>query len=97
MNNVLNIELVVLNDGGVILAGDDAFPDIVKRVEYYREQKLFLLIYKNGPDEGDLTHFEVPTNLVYPVEKSPDIIIMSLYKNESVGYKVPLIKVGNLY
>ena len=94
----MNIELIVLKAGNILLAGDDSFPDIVKRVEYYREQRLFLIIYKNEIAEGELMHFEVPANLIPPVERSPDVIIYSMFKNnDPVGYKVPLIKVGNVF
>lgn len=94
----MNIELAVLNDGGVVLAADDSHPDVVKRVEYYREQRLFLIVYKNTHIESDLMHFEVPERMISPVEKSPDVIIYSMFPNEDpVGYTVPLIKVGNAF
>ena len=41
---------------------------------------------------------EIPHDLALPVEKSPNVIIFTLFPNlEPLGYKVPLIKVGELY
>lgn len=94
----MNIELGILKDGGVMLVSDRPLPDIIKRVEFYRDQRLFMLIYRNEENESDLMHYEVPETLTHPIEKSPDVIIYSLYPNhEPIGYKVPLIKVGDLY
>ncbi len=92
------IELGVLHDGGVMLVSDQPLPNIVKRVEFYREQRLFMLVYNGEDESNELMHYEVPENLTYPVEKSPDVMILSLFPNEEpLGYKVPLIKVGDLF
>ncbi len=98
----MNIELGVLHDGVVMLASDEPLPHIVKRVEFYREQRLFMLVYNDqdmqNEEKNELMHYEVPENLTYSVEKSPNIIIYSLFPNEEpVGYRVPLIKVGDLF
>lgn len=94
----MNIELAVLNDGGVMVVSDQPLPHVVKRVEFYRDQKLFMLVYNTNEEDSELMHFEVPNDMAYPVEKSPDVIIYSLFKDHPpVGYKVPLIKVGNIY
>lgn len=93
----MNIELGILKDGGVLLISEAPLPHIVKRVEFYREQRLFMLVYKNAEEDGDLVQYEVPENMAYPVEKSPNVIIYALFPDhEPIGYKVPLIKVGNL-
>lgn len=94
----MNIELGILKDGGVLLTSDQPLPHAIKRVEFYRDQRLFMLVYNNSDEESDLMHFEVPGDMIYPVEKSPDVIIYSLYPDHPpIGYKVPLIKVGNIY
>jgi hypothetical protein len=94
----MNIELGVLKDGGVMLVSDRPLPHLVKRVEFYREQRLVMLIYSNEDNDSDLMHYEVPPHMAHPVEKSPDVIIYSLFPDhEPIGYKVPLIKVGDLY
>ncbi len=94
----MNIELGILNDGGVMLVSDRPLPNIVKRVEFYRDQRLFMLVYSNDEEQNEMMHYEVPVNMTYSVEKSPDVIIYSLFPNqEPLGYKVPLIKVGDLF
>lgn len=94
----MHIELGILNDGGVMLVSDRPLPHIVRRVEYYREQRLFMLVYNSADNDSELMHYEVPENMSYPVEKSPNVIIYTLFENEEpLGYKVPLIKVGDLY
>ncbi len=93
----MNIELGILNDGGIMLVCDGPFPNIVKRIEYYREQRLFMLVYK-GDDNGHLMDYEIPEDMSDSIEKSPNVIVYSILKNhEPLGYKVPLIKVGELY
>ena len=90
-----NIEFLVLNDGGVMLACDEPL-EFIKRVEYYAEQRLFLLIYANDNHEGDLMECELPYELTNPVEKTPDIIICCIHPvRDPRAYTVPLIKVHN--
>ena len=92
----MNIELGVLNDGGVMLVSDSPLPDIVCRVEYYKDQKLFMLVYNDN--DQDLMHYEIPDRMSQSVERTPNIIIYSLFPNhEPIGYKVPLIQVGNMF
>jgi hypothetical protein len=95
----MNIELATLTDGGVMLVSDLPLPHVVKRVEFYRNQRLFMLVYWGENEEpSELMHYEVPENMVYPVEKSPNVIIYSLFPNqEPLGYTVPLVKVGELF
>jgi len=81
-----------------MLVSDSPLPHIVKRVEFYREQRLFMLVYANDNEDSELMHYEVPESMTYPVEKSPNVIIYALFPDhEPIGYKVPLIKVGELY
>ena len=94
----MNIELGILNDGGVMLVSDEPLPHLVRRVEFYRDQRLFMLVYNNEENDTELMHYEIPENMAKPVEKSPDVIIYSLFPDhEPIGYKVPLIKVGDIF
>lgn len=98
METQANIELSVLNDGGVMLVSDAPLPHVVKRVEFYRDQRLFMLVYNTPDDDDELMHYEVPIHMSYPVEKSPDMIIYTMFPDHPpIGYKVPLVKVGDLY
>lgn len=94
----MNVELGILKDGGVVLVSDQPLPHVVRRIEYYRDQKLFMLVYNNSEDEGELMQHELPDNMVDPIERSPNVIVYSLFKDHApIGYKVPLVKVGELY
>ena len=94
----MNIELTVLHDGGVILAASEPFPYLVKRVEYYNEQRMLSVVYKADDVDDDLMHYEVPTEMVERVVQSPNIIIYSMFPDHPpIGYKAPLITVGELY
>ncbi|HFB54814.1 MAG TPA: hypothetical protein ENJ46_02730 [Hellea balneolensis] len=93
-----NIELGVLKDGGVMLVADRPLPDIVKRVEYYREQRLFMLIFRDSQLDDELMHYEIPPDMAHCVEKTPNIIVYYLFANhEPIGYEVPLVQIGNFY
>lgn len=98
---MMNIELGVLHDGGVMLVSDSPLPDMVCRVEYYREQRLFMVVYHSDEENGtrdDMMHYELPADMTGRVEKSPNIMIYSLFPDhEPIGYKVPLIQIGNMY
>lgn len=94
----MNIEMAILNDGRVMLVSDEPLPDIVKRVEYYQDQKLCMLVYSNPEHEGDLMHYEVPDEAKNAIEASPNILIYSLYADkEPFGYRVPIVQVGTNY
>jgi len=90
----VNIELGVLKDNLVGLFCDKPLPDVVKRVEYYMEQRLFMLVYKD--DHDDLMEYQLPPHMNASLKNAPEIIIYMLFgENDSLGYKVPLIKVHN--
>jgi hypothetical protein len=94
----MNIELSILKDGGVLLVSDRPMPDMLKRIEFYRDQRLMMLVYDDEALDSELLHYEIPDEMVHPVEKSPDVIVYVLFADhDPIGYKVPLIKVGDLY
>ncbi len=94
----MNIELGILEDGRITMVCDKPLPDIVQRVEYYREQRLFQLVYDQDAFKDELMECEIPADMAYPVEKSPNVIILTIVKGlDPMGYKAPLIKVGELF
>lgn len=94
----MNIELGILDDGRITMISDRPFPDIIRRVEYYRDQRLFQIVYNDDALEDQLMECEIPEHMVYPVEKSPNVIVMTVVEGlKPLGYKAPLIKVGELY
>lgn len=95
----MEIDLGVLGDGKVMLVSSQPLPHIVKRVEYYTDQNLMMLVYHpaEGGRDTDLIEYEIPQSLSQSVEASPDVIIYSLFKDhEPIGYRAPLIKVGEI-
>ena len=92
----MNIELGVLHDGGIMLVSDSPLPDMVCRVEYYRDQRLFMLVYDDEELGDDLMHYEIPERMTNPIESSANILIYSLFPNhEPIGYKVPIVQIGD--
>lgn len=81
-----------------MLVSDRPMPDMVRRVEYYRDQRLFMLVYDDEDVDSDLMHYEVPIDFAGQVEKTPNVVIYTVYQNEPpIGYKVPLVKVGDIF
>ena len=92
----MKIELGILGDGGVMLVCEKPLDDMVKRVEYYREQRLFMLVFEDSDEE--LMEYEIPSDFHDTVDGSPNVLIYTLFENhDPVGYKAPLIKVGDFY
>ncbi len=92
----MNIELGLLHDGNVMMVSDTPLPNIVCRIEYYREQRVFMVVYDDDDHTEEMMHYEVPENMKSPVENTPNIMIYSLFPDhEPIGYKVPLVQVGN--
>jgi len=94
----MNIELGILNDGRITMVCNKPLPDVVQRVEYYRDQRLFQLVYDHDDLDDELMECEIPVDMAEPVEKSPNVIILTIVEGlEPLGYKAPLIKVGELF
>jgi len=96
----MNLEFGVLNDGRITLVCDSPLPEIVKRVEFYRDQKLFMLVYdkdeKSACEDDNLMECEIPERLLGPIEKNPSVAIFTIFPDlKPLVYDVPLIKVHN--
>lgn len=90
----MNIELGVLHDGGVMLVSDTPLPAILKHVEYYSEQRLIMLVYHCDSQEDDLMHYDIPEDIVKPIEDTSNVMIYSLFPDhEPIGYTVPLVNI----
>jgi hypothetical protein len=66
----MNIELGQLPDGDLALVCDASLPGGVKRIEYYRDQKLFMLVYDLPEHEGDLMHYELRDEVAEKSQKT---------------------------
>lgn len=94
----MNIELSKLQDDRILLMSDRPMPDVVKRIEYYREQRLFMVVWHDDDMEDLLMHHEIPIDFEMAIEKAPNILVYALYPDsEPLGYKAPLIKVGDIF
>ena len=94
----MNIELATNSHGELLIISDEKFNSDIIRVEYYKDQKLFMLIYKDPDFEGDLMHYEIPNDAVDFVKAAPNMIIIVVPDDNEVkkirAYKTPLIRIG---
>lgn len=92
----MNIELGQLPDGDLALVCDTSLPGGVKRVEYYRDQKLFMLVYDLPDHEGDLMHYELKDDVAEKVKKRSSMVIVEpdMMTGRPMGYYASLIQVG---
>ncbi|NCC21253.1 MAG: hypothetical protein EOM26_02185 [Alphaproteobacteria bacterium] len=93
----MNIELGKLPNGNMVILSDSAFPAEVARVEYYRDQRLLMLVY-DDEHEGDLMQYELNESSRKSIETSPCAVVVTAEPGkEMFGYDVPIIQVGDLY
>ena len=90
------IKLGRTEKGHLILASDAPLPGKVKRVEYYREQKIFTLSFEDENEEDRLMSYEIPDDVSEIVKSSPDVIIVALTEEDKdpEKYLCPLVQVG---
>ena len=92
----MNIELGELPDGDLVLVSDTTFPADVKRIEYYRDQRLFMLVYDDPTHEGDLMHYELADDVARKVERKSSLVVIEpdIMTGKPMGYYTSLIQVG---
>lgn len=90
-----SINLGELPNGDLMLISDEAFAHDVKRVEYYKDQKLFMLIYEDS-DESDLMHYEISESVAEKVAKKSNLMVVTpdAETGRPMGYYASLIQVG---
>ena len=71
-------------------------PSDLKRVEYYREQKLFMFAYEDENEEDQLMPCEMDDKIANIIKASPDVIIVAMAQEgeEPYAYTAPLVQVG---
>ncbi len=91
----MNVEFGKFGDGGMAIVSDDFFPHRIRRVEYYRDQRLIQLVYDQDPElQGELMHYELSDAAVKLAEASENVtIIMASPDKKVYGYHVTLVKV----
>ncbi len=90
------IELGLLPDQRIAIVTNEEFPADVQRVEYYRDQRLFMLVYsEEGEPEDELMHYELREDAHERVVKAPDAFIVAAVPGAPLcGYDVPLVQIG---
>lgn len=83
-------------DGRLILGSNEPFPADVKYVEYYKEQRLFSLIFDTGDEESTLMPCEICPKTAAIVQASPNIMVIAMAEagQDPYGYMVPLVQIG---
>ena len=77
----MDIELGQLPDGDLALVCGTPLPGDVKRVEYYRDQRLFMLVYDLPDHEGDLMHYELKPDVAEKVQRRGSLVVIEPDKN----------------
>lgn len=83
-------------DGRLILGSNEPFPADVKYVEYYRDQRLFSLVFDTTDEESTLMPCEICPDTAAIVQASPNIMVIAMAEPgaEPYGYTVPLVQIG---
>lgn len=90
------IQLGQTDDGRLIIASNQELPSKIKRVEYYREQKLFTFAFEDEDEEDILMPYEVSDEISDIIKGSPNVIIIAMAEEgqERLKYLVPLVQIG---
>ncbi len=92
----MSIELGELPDGDLVLVSNKRLPADIKRIEYYRDQRLLMLVYDDLEHEGDLMHYELKDDVARKVERRSSMVIIEpdLLTGRPSGCYASLIQVG---
>lgn len=92
----MTIEVSLLKDGSLSMISNEPFPAAIRHIEYYKEQKLFQLVFTDPDTEPMLVARELDAEAARIVETAPDMMIVVMTQNggKPYGYDVPLIQIG---
>lgn len=93
----MNVELATYDGDNYAVLTDAELPAKVKRIEYYRDQKLFLFVYEDPDHEGDLVHYELHPDIAEKIKKTAEVgvaVFTDGVDEAKEWYKVPLIQIG---
>lgn len=90
------IRLGQTDDGRLLIASNQSLPSDIERVEYFRDQKLFMFVYEDKEQEDQLMPCEVSDEVSDIIKASPDVVIvvMAEENQESYEYIAPLVQIG---
>ncbi|HAJ90549.1 MAG TPA: hypothetical protein DCM27_06005 [Rhodospirillaceae bacterium] len=94
----MSFSLGELPDGDLAIVSDCVLPADIKRIEYYRDQRLFMLVYDLPDHEGDLMHYELSAGVAEKVQRRSSLVVIEPDKatGKASGYYASLIQVGEL-
>lgn len=83
-------------DGRLILGSSESFPADIKHVEYYKEQRMFSLVFDTPDEESTLMPCEICPETAAIVQSSPNIMVIAMAEAgmQPYGYMVPLVQIG---
>ncbi|MEM9470266.1 MAG: hypothetical protein AAF988_08905 [Pseudomonadota bacterium] len=88
------IRLAQRSDGRLIIVSNRPFPADIERVDYYRDQRLFMFTYE-GVEEDELLPCEIDDDVDEIVRHSPDVVVVAMCDGEKpYGYDAPLVQIG---
>ena len=90
------IHLGITNDERLIMASNQELPSDIERVEYYREQKLFNLVFEDKNQADQLMPCEMSDEVSQIIKSSPDVIIVAMAQDDQQPYEyiAPLVQIG---
>jgi hypothetical protein len=86
-----------LPDGDLAIVSDVTLAADIKRVEYYRDQRLFMLVYDLPDHEGDLMHYELQPSVAEKVQRRSSLVVIEPDRatGKPSGYYTSLIQIGD--
>lgn len=90
------IRLGQAQDGRLILGSNQPFPADIKHIEYYKDQRLFSLVFDTDEELSHLMPCEISEETSAIVQASPNIMVVAMLEDgtEPYGYMVPLVQIG---
>jgi hypothetical protein len=90
------IRLGQSTDGRLVLGSNEPFPADIKHIEYYKEQRLFSLVFDTPDEQSSLMPCEICPRTAALVHASPNIMIIAMAEAGTApyGYMVPLVQIG---
>lgn len=88
----MSVDIAKLKNGKLALVTDESQPCDIKHIEYFKEQRLFQVIYENSVYDDWLIEDEFSPEAAAVIEGSPAImvVVMAERGQEPYGYHVPL-------
>lgn len=91
----MTIDIGKLQDGSLAVITNEPLPASVRHVEYYKDQRLFQIVFqKDGVDDLLITQ-ELDAKGARYAEAAPDMMIVVMADGDKPhSYDVPLVQIG---